>query len=158
MSIDVMKQLLSYNSDTGEFTWTDKAAKKVAGKPANAKDALGYVCLKINGKMYKAHRIAWAFIHGAWPELHIDHINGKPSDNRISNLRQVDRHANMQNLLRPRSDNKCGLLGVSPNGKNWRAEIRVDGKKLNLGTYKTPEEAHAIYVIAKRKYHEGSTL
>jgi hypothetical protein len=156
--IEAMKQLLSYNSETGEFTWTDKAPIKVARKPANAKDSLGYICLKIDGKMHKAHRIAWAFVYGEWPELHIDHINGDPSDNRICNLREVDRHANMQNEHKARLNNKSGYLGVCPNGSNWRAEIRVDGKKINLGTYKTPEEAHQVYVTAKRKFHEGATL
>lgn len=158
MSIEAMKQLLSYDIETGEFMWTDKAPHKVAGKPANAKDSLGYVCLRVDGKMYKAHRIAWAFVYGEWPELHIDHINGNPSDNRICNLREVDRYANMQNEHTARLNNKSGYLGVCPNGNNWRAEIRVDGKKINLGTYKTPVEAHEAYVIAKRKFHEGATL
>jgi hypothetical protein len=158
MSIEAMKQLLSYDSETGEFIWTDKAPTKVAGKPANAKDSLGYICLRVDGKMYKAHRIAWAFVYGEWPELHIDHINGDPSDNRICNLREVDRHANMQNERKARLNNKSGYLGVCPNGGNWRAEIRVDGKKINLGTYKTPKEAHEAYVVAKRKFHEGATL
>jgi hypothetical protein len=157
-NIETMKSLLSYNANTGEFMWTDKAPHKVAGKPANAKDSLGYICLRIDGKMYKAHRIAWAFVYGEWPELHIDHINGDPSDNRICNLREVDRHANMQNERKARLNNKSGYLGVCPNGGNWRAEIRVDGKKINLGTYKTPVEAHEAYVVAKRKFHEGATL
>jgi hypothetical protein len=64
----------------------------------------------------------------------------------------------MQNQRRARSDSSTGLLGVSKNGSGWRAEIRVDGKKINLGTHKTPELAHLAYVNAKRKHHEGCTL
>jgi hypothetical protein len=158
MSIDELKQVLSYDKNTGEFTWTDKAPTKVKNKPAIAKDKLGYVCLKIKGKMYKAHRLAWAFVYGYLPEQHIDHINGNPSDNRIVNLREATRSLNLQNLRKPRSDNQVGLLGVCKNGNNWRAEIRVDGKKINLGTYPCPEQAHAAYINAKRKHHEGCTL
>jgi hypothetical protein len=153
-----MKRVLRYDLETGEFWWTDDAPTKVAGKTANAKDRLGYVCIKVSGKMYKAHRLAWAFVHGHFPEEHIDHINGNPSDNRIFNLRLADRRLNMQNQRRARSDSATGLLGVSKNGAGWRAEIRVDGKKVNLGTHQTPELAHLAYVEAKRKHHEGCTI
>jgi hypothetical protein len=81
--------------------------------------------------MYKAHRLAWAFVHGGFPDQHIDHINGDPSDNRLCNLRVADRSLNMQNQRHARSDSATGLLGVSKNGSGWRAEIRVDGKKIN---------------------------
>jgi hypothetical protein len=158
MTIEAMKRVLHYDTETGEFWWTSAAPTKVANKPANAKDRLGYVCLKVNGKMHKAHRLAWAFVYGEFPEQHIDHINGNPSDNRLCNLRLADRSLNMQNQRRARSDSSTGLLGVSKNGSGWRAEIRVDGKKINLGTHKTPELAHLAYVNAKRKHHEGCTL
>lgn len=149
---------LTYDSKTGVFTWTNEAPKKVAGKLANAKDKLGYVCLKIDGVMYKAHRLAWLFVHGVMPSGHIDHINGDPSDNRIVNLRDVSHAINIQNERKARSNNKSGLLGVSPNGCKWRSEIRVCGKKINLGTYVTPQEAHQAYLKAKREMHEGATL
>jgi len=158
MSIEAMKRVLRYDPETGEFWWTAEAPTKVAGKLANAKDQRGYVCLKINGKTHKAHRLAWAFVHGEFPERHIDHINGNPSDNRLCNLRLADPSLNMQNQRRARSDSSTGLLGVSKNGSGWRAEIRVEGKKVNLGTHKTPELAHLAYVEAKRKHHEGCTI
>jgi hypothetical protein len=157
MSIEAMKRVLRYDSETGEFWWTAEAPTKVAGKLANAKDRMGYVCLKVNGKMHKAHRLAWAFVYGEFPEKHIDHINGDPSDNRLCNLRLADRKLNMQNQRRARSDNATGVLGVRKNGSGYRAEIRVDGKRINLGTYPTTELAHIAYVDAKRKHHEGCT-
>ena len=158
MSITAMKRVLRYDPDTGEFWRTADAPANVAGKPANAKDRLGYVCFRVNGKMYKAHRLAWAFVHGEFPDGDIDHINGNPSDNRICNLRLASHSLNLQNQRRAKSNNSTGLLGVCPNGSGWRAEIRVNGKKVNLGTHKTPELAHVAYVEAKRKYHEGCTL
>jgi len=158
MSIEELKQMLSYDSNTGEFTWTGNAPHKVKNKLANAKDKLGYVCLKIQGKMYKAHRLAWAFTHGHFPEKHIDHINGNPSDNRIVNLREATRSLNLQNLRKPKFNNKSGFLGVCKNGNNWSAQICVNGKKVSLGTYPSPDQAHVAYVNAKRKYHEGCTI
>ena len=158
MSIEAIKRVLRYDPESGEFWWTDEAPKKVAGKLANAKDKLGYVCLKINGKMYKAHRLAWSFVHGKFPNGDIDHINGNPSDNRISNLRLVSHSVNLQNQRKARADSATGVLGVRKNGSGYRAEIRVCGKRINLGTYPTTELAHIAYVDAKRKHHEGCTL
>jgi len=153
-----MQELLRYDEKTGEFWWTNNAAKKVAGKIANAKDKHGYICLKVNGKMYKAHRLAWYFVYGSFPEKNIDHINGNKSDNRICNLRMASLTLNMQNIRKAKSNSSTGLLGISKNGSGWRAEIRIDGKKRNLGTYKNKETAHSIYVEAKRKFHEGCTI
>lgn len=158
MSIEALNDVLRYDHETGDFWWKSTAPNKMAGKLANAKDKLGYVCIRFKGKMYKAHRIALYFWTGVWPTGDVDHINGLPNDNRICNLREVSHSVNLQNQRKARSDNQSGFLGVSPNGNKWRAEIRVDGKKVNLGTYVTPQEAHQAYVKAKREMHEGATL
>jgi hypothetical protein len=75
--------------------------KKSAGKPAGRKEPKGYVCVKFrnngNGVCISAHRIIWAMHHGAWPKLHLDHINRVRSDNRIENLREVTPAENAQN-------------------------------------------------------------
>jgi hypothetical protein len=92
------------------------------------------------------------------PPRPIDHINGDPSDNRISNLRDVSRTENQENQRRAQRHNKVGLLGVSPNGKGFISRIKVAGRKVNLGTFPTPEIAHAVYVKAKRYLHAGCTL
>jgi hypothetical protein len=155
---EAIRKYLRYEPTTGDLWWTAKAPVKVANKKANAKDPLGYICLKINGHMLKGHRLAWFFVYGDFPKAHIDHINGNPSDNRIENLRDVSRFINMQNEKKARFHNSSGFLGVSPNGSGWRAEIRILGKKKNLGTFATPQQAHEAYVYAKRQYHEGCTL
>jgi hypothetical protein len=74
------------------------------------------------------------------------------------NLRDVSPRENKQNLRKPNRDNKAGLLGVSPNGKRWAAQVESNGRKFYLGTYDTPEEAHAKYLVAKRNLHAGCTL
>ena len=158
MTTEAIKRMLRYSTESGEFWWTSDAPTKVRGKRVEYKDKHGYICLKLDGRMYKAHRIAWLFQYGYWPTQHIDHINGNKADNRICNLRDVSPNINAQNRRRALSTNSVGFLGVSRNGSGWRAEIRVAGKKINLGTYPLPDQAHAIYVAAKRKHHEGCTL
>lgn len=159
MSIEELKQVLSYDQDTGKFTWTDKAARvSMRNKKAGATDARGCVYIKINKKSFMAHRLAWLFVYGEFPNGIIDHINGNPSDNRICNLRDVSHAVNLQNQTKPMSNNKNGYLGVSPTGNKWQSQITVNKKKLHLGTFEKPELAHAAYLIAKRKFHEGCTL
>lgn len=158
MSIKAILERLLYSPETGEFWWTDKAPTKVRGKKAEAKDKRGYICLKIDGKMHKAHRLAWLFVYGHFPKGHIDHIDGNCANNKISNLRDVDHCVNIQNERKARSSNSVGLLGVCPNGSKWRAEIRIQGKKKNLGTFDTPQQAHQAYLLAKREHHKGFTL
>lgn len=158
MSKEAIQKYLRYEPTTGNLWWTAEALVKVANKKATAKDRLGYICLKVDGRMFKGHRLAWFFVHGDFPQGHIDHINGNPSDNRIENLRDVSRSVNMQNERGARTHNSTGLLGVSRNGSGWRSEIRIAGKKKNLGTFATPEQAHEAYVFAKRQYHEGCTI
>jgi hypothetical protein len=155
---EALKELLSYNKETGIFVWTDKAPHKVIGKVAGSKQKYGHLVAKINGVNHLLHRLAWMFVYGVNPVEHIDHINGNPSDNKIENLRLATRSLNMQNLKKAKANNKCGLLGVCPNGDRWKAEIRIDGKKTYLGTFDTALEAHNIYLTAKRQHHVGNTL
>lgn len=153
-----MIDLLSYDQKTGEFRWSVNATKRVALKRAGAYDKHGCLNIKINGRSYMAHRIAWFFSYGKWPDGLIDHINGNPSDNRIQNLRDVTASVNQQNQRNAAKRNKTGLLGVCPKGSKWRAQIVLGGKKVHIGMYPTPEDAHRAYISVKRLNHEGSTI
>ena len=80
-------------------------------------------------------------------------------NNRISNLRDVTRSANMQNLKKARKDNKSGLAGVSK-GRWGRyiANISINGKNKHIGTFNTPEDAYMAYIEQKRKHHFGYVI
>jgi len=152
-----LRQLLHYDPETGIFTWLIDRTTIKAGEIAGTFDkSCGYIRIRADGKKYLAHRLAWLFIYGKWPKNGIDHRDGNTQNNRWNNLRDVTQSVNMQNQRKPRGKNK--FLGVSPNGKRWKAHIQVHGTRIHLGTHDTPEQAQTVYLEAKRKLHEGNTL
>ncbi|PSH64745.1 hypothetical protein CU103_12440 [Phyllobacterium sophorae] len=162
-----LKQQLDYNGTTGEFTWKERptenfateAASKIwnkrfAGNVAGTISSGGYISISVNGRPYRAHRLAWLFVTGEWPEDDIDHKNGIRDDNSWSNLRPATRAENQQNRTK-RVDNKSGYIGVTwykPTGK-WNAQIKVGGKKKSLGLHDHPEPAYEAYLAAKVNLH-----
>lgn len=157
-SIGDLQTLLCYNSETGELRWSSQTAKNIRGKVAGSISDRGYLYVKVSGKSCRAHRLAFAIHHGCFPKGDIDHINGIKTDNRICNLRDVSKSVNKQNQLKPRADNRLGIMGVACERDKYRAKISINGKRVDLGTYATPEQAHQIYLSAKRKWHIGCTI
>lgn len=156
-----LKELLTLNEATGELVWlVNSGANARIGRAAGWVTRKGYLRVGIDGREYMAHRLVWLYVHGAFPAEQTDHINGNRTDNRPCNLREVSPALNSQNLRAAKSNNKCGLLGVTPAGKRFRAIIRKEhkGKTVCIGSFATKEEAHAAYVEAKRKFHAANTL
>jgi HNH endonuclease len=108
--------------------------------------------------LHLAHRLAWLYVHGIWPERKIDHINGNPCDNRLVNLRDVSQAQNMQNYRKAKSGSALGIQGVTRNGTGFMAQLTVNYKNVYLGTFRTSEAAHEAYLVAKRNLHPFSTL
>lgn len=152
-------EVLSYNEATGEFRWRQYMnGRATIGKRAGSVTKQGYVVIRVDGVQYKAHRLAWFYVHQQWPAEDVDHRSHERANNRIVNLRSVTRKVNNQNVVRPLSRSQSGILGVSKFRNRWRATIGVNGGKKHLGTFDTPEEAGAAYLAAKRRLHEGNTL
>ena len=151
---DVLKSLLNYDPETGEFTWLINKGRAKAGSIARYSDSYGYLRIKINKKDYFAHRLAWLYVYGEFPENDIDHIDGDRSNNSISNLRKATRSENLQNLALSISNNS-GFIGVhfKKSAKKYVARIRVEGRHKHLGYYDTAELASEAYKEAKRKFH-----
>lgn len=97
------------------------------------------------------------FILGSTPGLDTDHINGNGLDNRRENLRKVSRGLNNLNNDQPRSNNTSGFRGIWYDycNKRWKAEIKIDGKKFNLGSFSNPEDAHKARLIAVERFKQG---
>lgn len=155
VSADRVRELLSYDPITGSFTWLVKRPHVEIGQIAGHMGIGGYWTLKIDGQIYKAHRIAWLFQTGTWPSSEIDHINGHRADNSWINLRLATHSQNQANGRMYRN-NKCGFKGVSPTYTppgRFRARIRKDGTERSLGVFLTAEEAHRAYVEAAKILH-----
>ncbi len=172
-----LRELLTYDPDTGALHWLHRAEKwfsgktrdrsisasgwnkKFAGKAAfTAVDTEDRICGRLLNTAMRAHVVAFALHSGEWPEDEIDHINGDPSDNRASNLRLVSHAENMRNL-KICVKNTSGIMGVGLDkwtGK-WRALITVGGKRHCLGRFFTKESAIAARKDAEAKFgfHEN---
>lgn len=158
LTTESLRELLHYDRDTGLFTW--KVSKKgpgaKAGMVAGWTRPDGYVCLKVCQQKLFAHRLAWLFEYGCLPTFNLDHIDGNPSNNRISNLRDVPQQLNVHNIRRDKSGKTSGLpRGVKHNGRGFSAQIRVVGKTRYLGQFKTADEAHRAYQSARASLHAG---
>lgn len=142
LTLEHVKERYSYNSETGEIF--SKINKRVVGCETGG----GYLCLNINQKMYKAHRIAWLLHYENWPENEIDHIDGNPSNNIISNLRSAQHFENCKNR-KLNKNNKSGHKGVSWSKKRqkWRVDICIDKKWKIIGFFENIEDA----VISREK-------
>lgn len=147
-----LKELLRYDSETGQFTWLVSRKRVKAGDVAGTTYTNGYIIIRIDGKAHSAHRLAWFYTTGEWPEDQIDHRDLNKANNRWDNLRPA---TNLQNIANRSSWSKSGFKGVyKPIGRNdYRTEIRINGKRKLLGYFKTPEEAHAVYVKAANDVH-----
>lgn len=146
-----LMSLVSYDQDTGRFTWVSAKRYGLVGKVAGTK-MQGYVMIRINRIGYLAHRLAWLYVYGKFPNSGIDHINGDTSDNRICNIREADILQNMQNKSRYKT-NTTGYTGVYPAGDKYAAKIQSKGIGYYLGVYETAEEASYAYKKAKASMH-----
>lgn len=118
-----LKELLDYCCSTGEFRWrVNRSGYAKAGTLAGRLDSTGYRQISVDGRRYGAHRLAWLYMNGEWPSAETDHVNGSRDDNRISNLRAVDRATNMKNKRRYRSSS-CPHPGVRREKGRWHAYI-----------------------------------
>ena len=155
-----LRELLSYNPETGVFTWIKSTSNSVVlGSRAGGSDCHGYRVIGIDGQRIFEHRLAWLYMTGSMPRQQIDHKDGKGDHNRFDNLREATDTINRQNIRKPNKNNKStGFLGVYPNHRRFGAKILLNGKQHYIGTFDTPDQAHEAYVLVKRKLHPGCTL
>lgn len=106
----------------------------------------------VDGRRFYRYQIVFAMHHGFWADV-VDHENQDPSDDRIENLRPANQSQNGGNAKISRS-NTSGLKGVCWDKQKckWKSQIRVNYKRLNIGLFDSPAEAHAAYLEAAKKY------
>lgn len=154
-----LHELLRYDPLTGEFRWlVNRHPNKTKGALAGSPDEEGYIRIGIDKRRYRAHRLAWFYVHGVWPDDEVDHRNGVRTDNSLLNLRVVTRAVNMQNMRKSPAKASNLPMGVTRDKQGLHAQIFANGRKINLGQFETPEAAHDAYIAAKRELHAGCTL
>ena len=153
-----LRELLHYDPETGLLTRKTTRGGQPTGAIAGNVCTDGRVQVYIDGRNFKAHRLIWLWVTGQWPVNDVDHKDGIPSNNRWANLRDVPHAVNLQNRQRAPKHSSTGLLGVTKNRGGFGAQIKINGKRVWLGTFDTPEEAHRVAIDHKRIHHKGNTL
>jgi hypothetical protein len=171
IDVDTLRALLRYEPETGKLYWRERPVEmfegglrpeasckawnvRFAGKEAlTAVNASGYHNGGVFGKIYLAHRVAFAISFGYWPDQ-IDHINGDRKDNRICNLRDVPNRQNSVNS-KLRHTNTSGVSGVSwvKRRKAWIARVSLYGNRFFVGYSKSFEDAVKARKEAEQKYN-----
>jgi hypothetical protein len=147
MEIDqeIVQSLFEYKD--GDLIWKNKCKKAGSLKPT------GYIVIEINNKNIMAHRLVWLY-HNKKINGFIDHIDGDRSNNRIENLRMVNRIQNQWNR-KISANNKTGIKGIRirPDNNKFEARIAVNGKRIVLGSFEDLELAELVMQVARDKFH-----
>lgn len=147
ITVNRLKELMTYNQETGEFFWSvnrgSAKAGSVAGYKFNVYPGRSYIRIKVDGLNLYAHRLAYMYMTGEYPENEIDHIDGDGSNNKWANLRHVTPSLNQRNR-RLQNNNKSGFCGVMEPREihnKWTAFVRHKGKTKILGYFDKKEDA-----------------
>lgn len=175
-SQEVLCQILRYETDSGKLFWKERGPEwfnenkqtrehnaaiwngKNAGREAFVTSLPhGHRYAGIFGSKYLAHRVAWKMVYGAEP-VGLDHIDGDPSNNRLSNLREAEQSVNGKNL-KLKKNNTSGVMGVRWEERlgKWVARIFVDYKSHHLGVFDNFDQAIKARKEAERRhgFHEN---
>ena len=142
--IDRFRATLSYDQDTGEFYSLRQLGCDNAPRLVGSIGKRGYARVHFEGRRYAAHRLAWFYVTGQWPELDIDHINGVRHDNRFCNLRAVTRKQNRENTTVIWSSSGFRGVSWSKSRSAWVAKVGHNGRQQILGYFADKVEAAAV--------------
>ncbi len=148
-----LKELVRYEPETGVFIRLENRGRLKKGDEAGGIDAEGYRRLTIDGRSYKAHRLAFMYMTGRFPNQHTDHIDQDRQNNKFSNLREATPQQNSRNKKR-QSSNLSGFTGVGWRNdlSIWRARIYHKNKNVNLGTFDKLSDAVLARLNAEEEY------
>lgn len=154
-----IKEIVKYSQETGVFIWISSRSNKIKiGDTAgniwiNQHNRKKYHRLWLSGRLYLAHRVAWIYMTGSWPNDQIDHIDGNGLNNKWENLREVSGSENQQNTRMKRT-NTTGICGVvwNKNANKWQAAINIYNKAVYLGLFENIFDAACARKNAEVKY------
>lgn len=150
-----LKQWLYYSPTVGTFEWIKRGrgvqVNCLAGRVCPKS---GYINVRLQRKTYRAHVLAWLYMTGSWPEMELDHKDGDKTNNAFCNLRLATKSQNRWNAQNFRTSSS-GVKGVTymPKAKKWRAVVGINNEKVNIGLFKTMEEAEQAVRIKREELH-----
>jgi hypothetical protein len=149
-----LRALFEYNPDTGEFISKVRRGRFDALRPVGTINQSGYRHIHINHKKILAHRLVWLYMYGSFPPNSLDHINGVRDDNRRCNLRLATVQENGQNRDK-QANNTSGYKGVtwSKKSQKWQAQICHNNRRIQIGVFNDPKEAHVAYLEKSKELH-----
>ena len=149
---DRLPYLLRYIPDSGEFEWRVARGNFRAHSPAGTKNTHGYIVIKVDGRSYGAHRLAWLYMTGSIPPVEIDHIDLNRTNNAWSNLRLATTSQNQANR-RKLSNNGSGIKGVNWHKRmnKWQVRIMKNGRHYSLGYTNSLDDAKSRYQSAAQR-------
>lgn len=168
LSQEFLRSILEYSPETGIFVWKKRPPEmfpsvracnvwnsrysgRVAGHKTQGPGNLSYITIRVLDRSYKAHRLAWGYMTGEFPEVNIDHIDGNGTNNKWSNLREADWTENMRNC-RISKNNTTGYHGIEVVDGKYRVRITVNYKTITLGRSVCIHEARRMRQEAEKKY------
>lgn len=147
-----LRQCCVYHPNTGKLYWRPNNIMSAAWRAKYVGEEAfthTYANGRRNGKFMQvkleASRVAWALAMRRWPVGDIDHIDRDPSNNRLTNLRDVSETVNLLNTKLSKN-NKTGVHGVSVRGNRFVAMLGYKRKLHYLGTFNSVDEAYAARV------------
>ncbi len=150
LDLATLREFLTYHPETGLFTWNINRRRYRAGSIAGTRRG-GYVGIWVGGRggaRYFAHRLAFLWMTGKFPEHQVDHIDGDRKNNRWGNLREANQSQNNYNA-KLYCTSTTGHKGVYFRRNRFVAAIGIGGrKKKYIGVFKTVEEAAQAYAKA----------
>jgi len=150
-----LMEVVAYSQETGAFVRLCPSSNAPTGPVLPLPSKNGYLRMRVDGKLYYLHRLAWLYVHGEWPSNLADHKDGDKTNNRIDNIRNATHAQNLQNIA-AKGRGASGLRGayLDKASGRWQARIMRNYKTISLGYFDTPELAHAAYLEGKRVHHQ----
>jgi hypothetical protein len=162
LTADYLRSILRYEVETGFFYWLDRrdvqkhVNSRLAGKRAGYVGTGGYISIIVDKQSYAAHRLAWLYVNGKWPDPQrvIDHVDRNPANNAFTNLRLATAAENRLNRLVSSASGRRGVTWHRKIGR-WQAQIEHAGKVTYLGCFDDKEEAARAYQQAAADIYGG---
>lgn len=152
LTAEYLRAVIHYDPEAGTFT------RRETGEECTSGHGAGYRTVSVAGRLYLAHRIAWLYVKGVWPDGQLDHRDRDRANNRFKNLRPATNQQNCWNMG-PQRNNTTGVRGVHRESRTGKycATMRIEGKTRYLGRFETLEAAAQAYRAAEKE-HRGHFL